>query len=168
MCHGPASNSKNVGISDCKTKQANLGLVTLAAGDRGSPAGREERSAKAWAAGSRKAERPAGLPAAVALLHLRLLMLPGNPGGAPFERKRRANQEVRGEPLQRRGRRAHFPFLWAPGTLSRRDRGTAGGPPTRKSSPVSTRSSLLRSAGTNSCQPRQPARCGVPPDVGCR
>lgn len=90
-------------------------------------------SAKVWAAG-----RPSGqlgLWAAVTRRHLPLLPLPGNPGGAPFERKRRANQEVRGEPLQRLGRRAHFPFLWALGTLSRWDRGTAG-PPIRKSSPV--------------------------------
>lgn len=76
--------------------------------------------------GSRKANRLAGLSAAAALLHLLLLTLPGNPGGAPFERKRRANQEVRGEPLQQRGRRAHFPFLRALGTVSRWDRGTAG------------------------------------------
>ncbi|XP_063659395.1 uncharacterized protein FAM110A [Pan troglodytes] len=43
---------------------------------------------------------------------------PGNPGGAPFERKRGTNQEVRGEPFWcEGGRRAHFPFHGAPGTF---------------------------------------------------
>lgn len=91
--------------------------------------------------------------------HLPLLRLLGNRGGAPFERKRRANQEVRGEPLQQRGRLAHFPFLRALGTFSRRDRGTAGA-----SRSEGSLYAAAASAGTthSSCQSRQPARSGVP------
>lgn len=78
--------------------------------------------------GCRKDERPAGLRAATVgppPFHLPLLRLLGNSGGAPFERKRWANQEVRGEPLRRRGWLAHFPFLRALGTFAQQDRGTA-------------------------------------------
>lgn len=57
---------------------------------------------------------------------------PGNTGGAAFERKRGANQDVRGKPFSWRGwrgRHAHFPFLCAPGPAFRRGPGDRRVPP---------------------------------------
>lgn len=110
---------------------------------------------------------PRGQPSS----HLLLLGLPGNSGGAPFERKRRANQEVRGEPFAATGTARSLPF--PPGSGDLRPGRTVGQlrPPFQKSPPVSTRDGRLRASGAklSSCQPRQPARsAGDPPDTGGR
>lgn len=166
---------KKVGTRACaKPNQTNLGLAIFVAGDRGNPSWKRRKGTH-WLPGVEAAGRTSGQLGSGQLLwarprfHLPLRRLLGNFGGAPFERKRWANQEVRGEPLRRRGRLAHFPFLRALGTFAQQDRGTARASLSREPVGLNTRR-LPQSCWNQVLQLSASAtreRRGTP-DTGCR
>lgn len=118
--------------------------------------------------GSRKAEQTAGAlgssrPAASAAPDVAW-----QPGWRAVRTEATGQSGSPGRTIATTGTAGSLPFPLGPGDALPPGSWDSRGLPFGRARQSSTHRSLLRSARSTSCQPRQPARRGIPPDVGCR